>query len=162
MRRAICPAAQTRGRFAWVLIFAWIGTSAAAGVAASGGTAGLVATAGGRVVIGGAYYWPGYYGYYPWGYVPYGFYGPCYPAGACDGLILNEITRLERRQRIEALRRPPPEDGSRDLGLWGAEGSPWGYVRRVPPPTDEGQIQPGYRGSGLVRPEYLGIGQPLE
>ena len=163
MKRAIGRARQTCSRGASMLVLVWITMSVAPGASASGGAAGLLATAGGRVtVVGGAYYWPGHFGYYPWDYVPYGYYGPCYPPGACDGLILNEITRLERRQRIDALRRQSAEDGSRGFALWGAEGSPWGYVRRVPPPTDEKQIQPDYRGSGLIRPEYLGIGEPLE
>jgi hypothetical protein len=38
--------------------------------------------------------------------------------------------------------------------IWGTTGSPWGYVRRLPPPTSESHIQPRYRDASTIRPEF--------
>ena len=43
---------------------------------------------------------------------------------------------------------PPEQD------IWGTTGSPWGYVRRLPPPTSASQIQPRYRDASTIRPEF--------
>jgi hypothetical protein len=42
-----------------------------------------------------------------------------------------------------------------DQDLWGTTGSPWGYVRRLPPPTPESHIQPRYRDASTIRPEFV-------
>jgi len=82
--------------------------------------------------------------------VPYPLYlypSSCYPYGAC-GSLLWEI----RPQRSPA---PPQETAvPAELDIWATSGSPWGYLRRVPPPTPQSQIQPGYRETSTLRPEF--------
>jgi hypothetical protein len=41
-----------------------------------------------------------------------------------------------------------------DLDIWGGAGSPWGYVRRLPPPTPQSHIQPQYKDASTIRPEF--------
>ena len=59
----------------------------------------------------------------------------------------------ERRQRARPL--PPTSQPLADSDIWGGAGSPWGYVRRLPPPTPESQIQPQFRDASTIRPEFL-------
>lgn len=106
------------------------------------------AAAGGAAVVGVAqvgpvWLGPGWPVATPWLYP-----GACLPYGRCFGAPWDE-----RRQRQRAAApEPPPADAD----LWGAAGSPWGYVRRLPPPTPESQIQPRYRDASTIRPEYGG------
>lgn len=104
------------------------------------------AAAGGAVIVGPV--WPG-----PWpGWPvasPFVYPGACLPYGRCFGPPWDE---RRQRQRPMAPDPSPPADAD----LWGAAGSPWGYVRRLPPPTPESQIQPRYRDASTIRPEYGG------
>jgi anti-sigma factor RsiW len=87
----------------------------------------------GRPVLGAIYLYP----------------GACPAYGACaDGWW------VDRRPR----RRPvaPSEPPAVDQDIWGTSGSPWGYVRRLPPPTAPSQIQPRYRDASTIRPEFGG------
>jgi hypothetical protein len=59
------------------------------------------------------------------------------------------------------LDRPPPRRPAApepprpaDPDIWSTSGSPWGYVRRLPPPTPADQIQPRYRDASTIRPEF--------
>jgi len=63
---------------------------------------------------------------------------------------------LDRMERSRSLRVGPDEWASRQApeNLWDGGSSPWGYVKRVPPPTSEQNIQPEYRGASQIRPEY--------
>jgi len=73
--------------------------------------------------------------------------GACLTHAGCIGPWWDE-----RRQP----RRPvAPEPASQvESDIWGPAGSPWGYVRRLPPPTPEGNIQPRYREASTIRPEF--------
>lgn len=104
------------------------------------------ARAGGPAAAATVYGWPTWSGaavIYPW-YLPP---GPCPGSWACAGWGWED-----RRP----WRRPvAPEQPSFDeQDIWGTTGSPWGYVRRLPPPTPESQIQPAYRDASTIRPEY--------
>ena len=112
----------------------------------------LLALGAGAAAAGGAAFvgpvWPG-----PWpGWPvagPFAYSGACPPYGRCFGPPWDD-----RRQR----QRPPPPDAPlpADADIWGSAGSPWGYVRRLPPPTPESQIQPRYRDASTIRPEFGG------
>lgn len=112
------------------------------------------AAAGTSVAVGAAAYvgpgWPGIFpGYaFPYPLPPYAsacpLYGPCV-APWWD----------ERRMRPRPM-APQPQQPASDLDIWGSTGSPWGYVRRLPPPTPDSQIQPRYRDASTIRPEYGG------
>ena len=86
----------------------------------------------------------------PWG---------CYPgtAGCIDpsGRRLS----LERQRRFDALRQEPAnERAGASSSLWLAPPAP----RYLPPPTSEDQIQPAYRDSSVVRPEFRDAGTPIQ
>lgn len=100
-----------------------------------------VAAAGGAVFVGPV--WPG------WPAAPFFYPGACAPYGRCFGPPWDE---RRQRQRPAPPEAPPPADAD----IWGSSGSPWGYVRRLPPPTPESQIQPRYRDASTIRPEYGG------
>jgi hypothetical protein len=93
-----------------------------------------------------------------WPYpAPHDFAAPCLAGGICARAPAHEGWR-ERRERFEALRREPAAPAAPGFDLWDNAGSPWGYVRRLPPPTPESEIQPRYRGASQVRPEFSGAG----
>ena len=79
----------------------------------------------------------------------YFYPGACAPYGTCAGPWWDE---RQRRRRAGAPVEPgaPPEQD-----IWGTTGSPWGYVRRLPPPTPASQIQPRYRDASTIRPEFV-------
>jgi hypothetical protein len=83
----------------------------------------------------------------------YGFYGNCAFAGGCVDAYRTARTYQERREQVRrdreeiATPKPPPD-------LWDGASGPWGYTRRIPPPTPESEIQPQYRDSGQVLPQY--------
>jgi hypothetical protein len=94
--------------------------------------------------------WPAWSGYlpgYPVMYPLYFYPGACFAYGACDGLLWDD-----RRQ----WRRPvaPSQPSPVEQDLWATSGSPWGYVRRLPPPTPASHIQPRYRDASTIRPEF--------
>jgi hypothetical protein len=92
---------------------------------------------------GTAYVRPGYTTAFPMYIYP----GACLAYGACVGLWW-----ADRRQ----LRRPvaPEQPAFVEQDIWGTTGSPWGYVRRLPPPTPASHIQPRYRDASTIRPEF--------
>jgi hypothetical protein len=96
--------------------------------------AGATAAAGGSLV-GGMYSGPAWQGY------PMYLYG-CLPNRICD----------DRWQPKRPVAPNPPAFTEQDI--WGGSGSPWGYVRRMPPPTAESHIQPRYRDASTIRPEF--------
>ncbi|MGL6112205.1 MAG: hypothetical protein ACRC2B_19090 [Rubrivivax sp.] len=91
---------------------------------------------------------PGAMKSYPTMAALYVYPGACVPHGACTGPWWDE---RQRRRRAAAPEEPAAPPG---LDIWGTPGSPWGYVRRLPPPTPAGQIQPRYRDASTVRPEF--------
>jgi hypothetical protein len=94
------------------------------------------AAAGGRIV-GGTYLgpvWPGYR-------FPMYLY-PCPPNRACED-------RWQPRRPVA-----PEQPSFAEQDIWGTNGSPWGYVRRLPPPTPDSHIQPRYRDASTIRPEF--------
>ena len=107
----------------------------------------------GTAVAAGVFYpgpvWPGYVPAYPALYPGYLYPGACPYFGVCAGPWWDE-RRL--RNRPVAPSDPPPAE----MDIWGSTGSPWGYVRRLPPPTPESQIQPRYREASTIRPEFGG------
>jgi hypothetical protein len=105
--------------------------------------------------------WPGYGPHVPYRYGPHwygwtGSWGTC-SAGACVDnpnlrrAIRRELAQLEHLRELEER----AQRGLQSYGtpLHGARGD-W------PPPTPEAQVQPAYRGSGEIRPEFGGTGQP--
>lgn len=77
----------------------------------------------------------------------YAYAGACLSHGLCTGW------RWDDRR---TSRRPvaPDEPAAADLDIWGTNSSPWGYVRRLPPPTPADNIQPRYREASTIRPEF--------
>ncbi len=109
------------------------------------------AAAGVTLGVGAAYATPARPGYPPRYLAPYPlhFYsGACLRFGGCGG-----IWGWDERP---APRRPvaPDEPAPVEQDIWGGVGSPWGYVRRLPPPTPEGHIQPRYKDASTIRPEF--------
>jgi hypothetical protein len=107
--------------------------------------------------------WPGDGPYLAYRYGPYryGWIGPWGPwsAGAwvdnpyLRRAIQRELAQLEYRSELEER----AQRGFQSYGrtLYGARGD-W------PPPTPEAQVQPAYRGSGEIRPEFSGTGLPRQ
>jgi len=92
--------------------------------------------------------WPGYVPGYPVIYPTYLYPGACLRYGDCA-----DAWWADRRpwRRPVAPSQPPVEQD-----IWGPAGSPWGYVRRLPPPTPQSQIQPRYQDASTIRPEFGG------
>lgn len=78
-----------------------------------------------------------------------GYPGACLPYGACALVPWGELRPWKR-----PVAPNPPE--AADPDIWGSTGSPWGYVRRLPPPTPPSQIQPRYQDASTIRPEFGG------
>jgi len=76
----------------------------------------------------------------------YPYAGACWLYGAC---LWWDDRRAPRRPTAPDSPSTPPEQD-----LWGTTGSPWGYVRRLPAPTPDSQIQPRYREASTIRPEF--------
>jgi hypothetical protein len=85
---------------------------------------------------------------YPVPYLLYRHPGACLPYGACGGLWWWEDRRKPKRPVA------PEQPSFTEQDIWGPTGSPWGYVRRLPPPTPESHIQPRYRDASTIRPEF--------
>lgn len=129
---------------------AWVGVAArAAAVAvlmfAAAGAAAAAAVAGGTVWVSPV--WPGHWPVQPLVYP--NFRGACPYYGACVGPWWDE-------RRVRARPVAPGEPPPAETDIWRSTGSPWGYVRRVPPPTPQSQIQPRFRDASTVRPEFGG------
>ena len=107
--------------------------------------------------------WPAYDSYAPYRYGPYrhGWFGPWSPCGtsACvDDRYLRRAIQREL-ERFEYLR----ELEERTQGGFHLYATPrYGARGSWPPPTPEAQVQPAYRGSGEIRPEFSGTGQPRQ
>jgi hypothetical protein len=83
------------------------------------------------------YPYPGYYGY-----------GACYPFASCAAFL--EYRLLQRRlDRFDALGSPAPPHSAAQYPLPSAALAP------------ETELQPRYRESGKIRPEYEQTGAPL-
>jgi hypothetical protein len=95
--------------------------------------------------------------YSPYWSYPYGVYAPwmtCAPGFCPDALELRRVIRREL-QRQENLRELEETQG----GFSRPGESIRVIPRYLPPPTPDWQVQPGYRGSGDVRPEYGNAGR---
>ena len=107
--------------------------------------------------------WPGYGPYGPYRYGLYG-YGRIGPWGSCgfgacvDSPYVRRAIRRELEQ-LEYLRE------LEERAQWGfpPAGTPlYGLRRDWVPPTPEAQVQPAYRDSGEIRPEFSRAGQPRQ
>jgi hypothetical protein len=128
----------------------WVASAARAASMAllmytAAGTATSAAAAAGAVWVSPV--WPGYWPVHPVFYP--NFRGACPYYGACAGPWWDE-------RRMRPRPAPPGEPPAAETDIWSSTGSPWGYVRRLPPPTPEGQIQPRYRDASTIRPEFGG------
>jgi hypothetical protein len=90
---------------------------------------------------------------FPMPYLLYLYPGACLPYGACTGPWWEERRRTRRPVAPDAANQA-------ELDIWGTTGSPWGYVRRLPPPTPQSHIQPRYRDASTVRPEFAEPADP--
>lgn len=107
--------------------------------------------------------WPGFGPNVPvlYGQYWYGWNGPWWPCstGACVDnpylrrAIQRELARLEYRSELD-------ERAQRVLQSYGRP--PYSARGDWPPPTPEAQMQPAYRGSGEIRPEFSVTGQPRQ
>jgi hypothetical protein len=133
--------------------------AAFAGVIAAAGVLPSHAQVSAGAIIGWG--WPGNGPYAPYLYGRYGYgwaspWGPC-GAGACvDSPYLRRAIQRELAQ-LEHLRELD-EHAQRGLQSYGA--ALYGARRDWPPPTPEAQLQPAYRGSGEIRPEFSLTGHP--
>jgi len=132
-------------------------------------TVGLYAMSGGLAGAGGVGpYFAGWVGpYFAGGVGPYyhhrtplgaGLYNPWLGCDALYGCYDSHRLRLEldRDRRLQELReRAAPGSRTYEAG----EG-PWGQQRYIPPATPESSIQPAYRGTGQLRPEYEQAARP--
>lgn len=101
-------------------------------------TLGAASAAAGTVYVGPA--WPVY--------LP-GYSGACLSYGACAVVPWGDARPWKRPVA-------PSQPNAVDQDIWGSTGSPWGYVRRLPPPTPPSQIQPRYQDASTIRPEFGG------
>jgi len=112
-----------------------------------------ITAAAGVATWGGTYIRPAWTGYlpgYPFAYPLYAYPDVCPSSSpsACAGMWF-----YDRRQ----WRRPtaPDQTFPTQHDIWDTTGSPWGYIRRLPPPTPESHIQPLYRDASTIRPEFV-------
>ena len=83
----------------------------------------------------------------------FGIYDPwltCTPPYGCYDAAQLRI-ELERDRRLQELRALAARSEAR---AHGPGDGPWGRQRYLPSPTPDANIQPAYRGTGQVRPEY--------
>jgi hypothetical protein len=93
-----------------------------------------------------------------YGYGWFGAWGACGSGPCIDDPYLRRAIRRELDQ-LE-LRRELEERAQRGMAQDGAP--PDGARRDLPPATPERQVQPAYRHSGEIRPEFSGTGQPRQ
>ena len=105
---------------------------------------GTSVAAGARSAVGTMYLWP----VWPGNRLPMYFYpGACLLYGACAATPWED--RWEPRRPVAPSQPPLAEQD-----IWGTTGSPWGYVRRLPPPTPHSHLQPRFRDASTIRPEF--------
>lgn len=139
---AACRSRAAAG--AWTALAVRAATAAVLAFGAAGPAAALTVVGGAALV---SPVWPGYWPAYPWVYPS--LRGGCTYYGGCFGPGWDE-----RRFRPRPV--APNEPAAPEMDIWSSTGSPWGYVRRLPPPTPESQIQPRFRDASTVRPEFGG------
>ena len=133
-----------------------------AGVVAAAGAVPSHAQLAARATMGWG--WPGNGPYAPYLHGRYWYYGWASPWGPCGAgacvdnpyqrrAIQRELAQLEHLRELE-------ERAQRGLQSYGTPLS--GARGDLPPPTPEAQVQPAYRGSGTIRPEFSGSGQPRQ
>jgi len=125
-------------------------------LAVGAATASQAEVAAGAGVYGG-WGWYGPYEPYRYGWYRYGGIHPWSPCGttACvdDPYLRRAIRReLELHEHLRELEERARRGAAPAEPLYGAR-------RDVPPPTPEAQVQPAYRGSGEVRPEFSRAGE---
>jgi hypothetical protein len=132
----------------------FVGTLAAGAAAASQAEV----AAGAGVSWGGGWYGP--YAPYHYGGYRYGGLYPWSPCGtsACvdDPYLRRAIRReLELHEHLRELEERAKRGFAPADPLYGSR-------RDWPPPTPQAQVQPAYRGSGEVRPEFSRAGEPRQ
>ncbi len=115
-----------------------------------------------QVVVGTGFVWgwPTYGPNLSYRYGPqwFGWIGQC-GAGLCVDspslrrAIQREIVQFEHLRDLQERNQPSLHMVGRPLHL---AGGGW------PPPTPDAHVQPAYRGSGEIRPEFSATGQPRE
>lgn len=120
-----------------VMLLAPHGPAAAAGVSLEVGA----------VATNAAPAWPGYPARRLAPYPRYYYAGACLRFSGCGAWGWDD-RHAPRRQVAPDDPAPVEQD------IWGTVGSPWGYVRRMPPPTPASHIQPRYKDASTVRPEF--------
>lgn len=129
-------------------------------LAAAGATPSQAQSAAGATIGWG---WPGYGPAVSYRIGPHwhGWNGPwelCGASACVDNRYLRRAIQRELAQ-FEYLR----ELEQRAQRGFQSSGTPLSGMRGDwPPPTPEAQVQPAYRGSGEIRPEFSGTGQPLQ
>ena len=130
-----------------------------AGVLAAGGAAESQA----EVAAGVTFSWPGYgpsalhrYGLYVYGWI--GPWGSC-GVGAC---VDNPYVRRAIRRELEQLEHLRELEERAQWGFPPADTPLHGLRRDWVPPTPEAHVQPAYRDSGEIRPEFSHAGQPRQ
>jgi len=129
-----------------IAVFAWLLSTPAAALAQPGPVPAP------RVPMPAPYY--GLSGTFPLG--AYSPQGPCAPGLCAYPVALNRAIRRELHQ--QELRREleqRAENASRAVIQ-----SPYIAPRYLPPATPESHLQPGYRGTGEIRPEFRTTGRP--
>ena len=128
-----------------------------AGVLAAGVATGPRAQVAATAVVDWGWPWYGPQAPYRFGWYGYGWLGPWGPCGggACvdDPYLRRAIRReLEQQEYLRELEERARRGFAPVETLYGAR-------RDWPPPTPEAQVQPAYRGSGEVRPEFSRAGE---
>ena len=97
-----------------------------------------------------------------------GFYprSPCAPGVCPDTVALSramrrELQRQELRRELQRQELRRELDSRAEAAARWTEPSPYLAPRYLPPPTPESHLQPRYRGTGEIRPEYRTVGRPL-
>lgn len=123
----------------------------------------VAATSHAQVSAGAVVDWGPWYGPFApnrYGLSGYGWIVPWGPCGA-GGCIDDPYLRRAIRRELEQLEyhRELEERARRGLA---PDGSPYGARRDGLAPTPEAQVQPAYRGSGEIRPEFSRVGEPRQ
>ena len=131
----------TRGTGLAVVVASLMASHAAAHGWMDESTGAIPLSTAGAVIIPGPYWM---FTYPPYLYSPY-LYNPCYPFAWC--------TAQSRYRTFERRREPYDEQAAQRHEALGAP---------LPPPgtlSPESRLQPRYRDTGKVRPEFEGVGE---